>query len=41
MVVDIDVNISSHLKEDLAWAANKSFGLLVLYIMLFKKQQEH
>ena len=29
-MVDIDICISSHLKEELAWAVDNGFGLLVL-----------
>ena len=36
-VVDVDVCISSHLREELAWAADKRL-LIISTIMLFKKQ---
>ena len=36
-VVDVDVCVSSHLKEELAWAADKWFWVIST-IMLFKKQ---
>ena len=36
-VVDIDVCISSHLKEELAWAVDKRLQIINT-IMLFKKQ---
>ena len=36
-VVDVDVCISSHLKEELAWAADKRLRVIST-IMLFKKQ---
>ena len=39
-MVDIDVHISSHLKEELAWTVDKQLWLIVLYIMLFKKSKE-
>ena len=36
-VVDVDVHVSSHLKEELAWAADKRLRVIST-IMLFKKQ---
>ena len=36
-VVDVDVCISSHLKEELAWAIDKWLQVIST-IMLFKKQ---
>ena len=37
-MVDVDVPISSYLKEELAWAVGKWLRLIST-IMLFKKQQ--
>ena len=39
-VVDVDVRISSYLKEELAWAVDKRLWVIST-IMLFKKQQEY
>ena len=36
-MVDIDVRVSSHLKEKLAWAVDKRLQVIST-IMLFKKQ---
>ena len=36
-VVDVDVRVSSHLKEELAWAVNKRL-LVISTIMLFEQQ---
>ena len=36
-VVDVDVRISSYLKEELAWAVDKRLQVIST-IMLFKKQ---
>ena len=36
-VVDVDVRVSSHLKEELAWAIDKRLRVIST-IMLFKKQ---
>ena len=36
-VVDVDIRISSHLKEELAWAVDKQLRIIST-IMLFKKQ---
>ena len=36
-MVDVDVRISSHLKEELAWAADKRLRVIST-IMLFKRQ---
>ena len=36
-MVDVDVRVSSHLKEELAWAVDKQL-LVISIIMLFKKQ---
>ena len=36
-VVDVDVRVSSHLKEELAWAVDKRLRVISA-IMLFKKQ---
>ena len=36
-VVDVDVRVSSHLKEELAWAVDKRLRVIST-IMLFKKQ---
>ena len=36
-VVDVDVHVSSYLKEELAWAVDKRL-LAISTIMLFKKQ---
>ena len=36
-VVDIDVHVLSHLKEELTWAINKRFWVIST-IILFKKQ---
>ena len=36
-VVDIDVHVSSYLKEELAWAVDKRLRVIST-IMLFKKQ---
>ena len=36
-VVDIDVSVSSYLKEELAWAVDKQLRVIST-IMLFKKQ---
>ena len=36
-MVDIDVRVSSHLKEELAWAIDKRIRVIST-IMLFKKQ---
>ena len=36
-MVDVDVHVSSHLKEELAWAADKRLWVIST-IMLFKKQ---
>ena len=36
-VVDVDVRVSSHLKEELAWAIDKWIRVIST-IMLFKKQ---
>ena len=35
-VVDVDVRVSSHLKEELAWAVDKRLRVIST-IMLFKK----
>ena len=35
--VDVDVHVSSHLKEELTWAIDKRFRVIST-IMLFKKQ---
>ena len=37
-MVDVDVCISSHLKEELAWAVNKRH-LVISTIMLFKNSK--
>ena len=36
-MVHVDVRVSSHLKEDLAWAIDKQLRV-ISSIMLFKKQ---
>ena len=36
-MVDIDICVSSHLKEELAWAVDKRLWVIST-IMLFKKQ---
>ena len=36
-MVDVDVRVSSHLKEELAWAVDKQLRVIST-IMLFKKQ---
>ena len=36
-MVDVDVRVSSHLKEELAWAVDKRLRVIST-IMLFKKQ---
>ena len=36
-MVDVDVHVSSHLKEKLTWAIDKRL-LVISTIMLFKKQ---
>ena len=36
-VVDVDIRVSSHLKEELAWAVGKRLRVIST-IMLFKKQ---
>ena len=36
-VVDIDIRVSSHLKEELAWAVDKRLRVIST-IMLLKKQ---
>ena len=36
-VVDVDVRVSSHLREELAWAVDKQLRVIIT-IMLFKKQ---
>ena len=36
-MVDVDVHVSSHLKEELTWAINKRLRIIST-IMLFKKQ---
>ena len=36
-VVDVDVHVSSHFKEELAWAVDKRLWVINT-IMLFKKQ---
>ena len=38
-VVDIDVQVSSHLKEELAWAVDKQLWVISV-IMLFKNIKE-
>ena len=35
-MIDVDVHILSHLKEELAWAMDKRLGVISA-IMLFKK----
>ena len=38
-VVDIDVHVSSHLKDELAWAVDEWLRVIITYtIMIFKKQ---
>ena len=37
-VVDVDVRVSSHLKEELAWAIDKQLRVIST-IMLFKKHK--
>ena len=37
VVVDIDIRVLSHLKEELAWAVDKRLWVISA-IMLFKKQ---
>ena len=39
-MVDIDIHVLSHLKEELAWAADKWLWV-ISSIMLFKKQLEY
>ena len=39
-MVDVDIPISSHLKEELAWAADKRLRVIST-IMLFKKQLQY
>ena len=36
-MVDVDICVSSHLKEELAWAVDKQLQVIST-IMLFKKQ---
>ena len=36
-VIDVDVRVSSHLKEELTWAIDKRLWVIST-IMLFKKQ---
>ena len=36
-MVDVDVHVSNHLKEELAWAVDKRLRVISI-IMLFKKQ---
>ena len=36
-VVDIDLHVSSHIKEELAWAVDKQLQVIICAIMLFKK----
>ena len=36
-VVDVDIRVSSHLKEELVWAVDKRLWVIST-IMLFKKQ---
>ena len=36
-MVEVDVRVSSHLKEELAWAIDKRLSVIST-IMLFKKQ---
>ena len=38
-VVDIDVCISSHFKEELAWAVDKRLQVISTSIMLFKNRK--
>ena len=35
-MVDMDMHVSSHLKEELAWVADKWFWVIIDTIMLFK-----
>ena len=39
-VVDVDVRLSSYLKEELAWAVDKQLWVISTMI-LFKKQEEY
>ena len=39
-VVDVDVRVSSHLKEELDWTVDKQLRIIST-IMLFKIQQEY
>ena len=39
-MVDVDVHVSSHLKEELTWAVDKWLQVTST-IMLFKKHQEY
>ena len=36
-MIDVDIQVSSHLKEELAWAADKQLQVIST-TMLFKKQ---
>ena len=39
-MVDVDVRLSSYLKEELAWAVDKQLRVISTMI-LFKKQEEY
>ena len=39
-MVDVDVHVLSHLKEELAWAADKQLQVIST-IMLYKQQLEY